>query len=203
VGNGHVMPRAGFGAIPTDAVRPTGDRGVLCQVTLAHGMHSPRGVTRDVSSSATSVPDPQDPQGRHLTAQPDTGAVRRDSYTVLVIDDDVAFQQFVSFILRKNGFVVLTASSGADGLEILSSAPRQIQVVLLDYAMTGLTGTETLQRLRDLNPTIKVLAVTVSIPQFVARGFREGVDAYIEKPVSQQELIETIDSLARSKSPGL
>jgi len=168
-------------------------------VTLARGMHFPRGVTRDISSSATPVPDLQDPQGRHLPAQPDTGAVRRNSYTVLVIDDDVAFQQFVSFILRKNGFVVLTASSGADGLDILNSAPRHIQVVLLDYAMTGLSGTETLQRLRDLNPSIKVMAVTVSIPQFVARGFWEGVDAYIEKPVSPLELIETIDSLVGSK----
>ena len=76
-----------------------------------------------------------------------------------------------------------------------------VKVVLLDYTMPGLTATETLQRLRSLNPSVKVVAVTASIPRFVTAEFREGVDGYIEKPIHPQGLMNTIDSLAGSSAP--
>jgi len=121
--------------------------------------------------------------------------VPRDSYKVLVVDDDGVFQHFVSSMLRKNGFVVLTASSGDEALDVLSRNPTNVRVVLLDYTMPGLSGAETLPRLRTLNPAIKIVALTSSIPQFVTPSFREGVDGYLEKPIHSQELIATIDSL--------
>jgi CheY-like chemotaxis protein len=123
-------------------------------------------------------------------------------YTVLVIDDDVVFQQFVSSVLIKHGFTVLVAFSGLKGLDLLSFDPWDIRVVLLDYTMPGLDGTKTLQHLRNLNPSIKVVAVTVSKPHSVTAGFRDGVDGYIEKPIRARELIETIDSLVASKPTG-
>jgi CheY-like chemotaxis protein len=132
-------------------------------------------------------------------ARAEGDAGRRDSYTVLVIDDDIVFQQLVSSVLIKHGFTVLVAFSGLKGLDMLSFDPWDIGVVLLDYTMPELDGAKTLKHLRNLNPSIKVVAVTVSKPQSVAADFRDGVDAYIEKPINPQELIATIDSLVGSK----
>jgi CheY-like chemotaxis protein len=106
---------------------------------------------------------------------------------------------FVSSILRKHGFNVLTASSGAKGLNMLTLGPGSIQVVLLDYTMPRLDGDETLKHLRNLNPSIKVVAVTVSGPHLVSASFRDGVDRFIEKPIYAQELIEAIDSVISAK----
>ena len=158
-------------------------------------------MTGDLLSNGTEAPDLQELPPGQLYAQDEGDAVRCESCAVLVIDDDVAFQQFVSSHLRANGFIVLTASSGIEGLDMLISGARGVRVVLLDYAMPDLNGSATLQRLRGLHPSIKVVAVTSLIPEVVAADFREGVDAYIEKPVNIQELIDAIDRLAASKSP--
>jgi len=150
-------------------------------------------------SSRTAQPVHRSPPRSERCARLQDKAIRRDSYSVLVIDDYVAFQQYVGSILRKNGFVVLSTSSGLDGLDMLGCKPGDIRVVLLDYTMPGLDGTKTLQHVRKLNPSIKVVAVTASIPQLVTADFREGVDAYIEKPILPQELIAIIDNLVGSK----
>jgi CheY-like chemotaxis protein len=159
-------------------------------------------MTGDPPSSGTGVPNRRDPPRTEPCTQPRIEAVRRDSYTILVIDDDVAFQQFVSSVLIRHGFTVLVAFSGLRGLDMLSCDPWDIQVVLLDYTMPELDGAKTLQHLRNLNPSIKVVAVTASKPQLVTPDFREGVDSYIVKPIHARQLIETIDSLVGSKPPG-
>ncbi len=139
----------------------------------------------------------EDMQHRHGEGK----MVPRDSYTVLVVDDNPAFQNFVGSVLAKNGFVVLTASSGGEALDAFSRNPTQVRVVLLDYSMPGLGGAETFQRLRTLKPAVKIIALTSSIPQFVTPSFREGVDGYLEKPIHVEELVATIDSLAGSSAP--
>jgi CheY-like chemotaxis protein len=129
------------------------------------------------------------------------GTVPRGSYTVLVVDDDAAFRQFVSSMLQKNGFVVLAASSGDEALDVLSGNAADVRVVLLDYSMPGLSGAETLQRLRALIPAVKIVALSSSIPQFVTPSFLVGVDGYLEKPIHTQELIATIDAVVGSEPP--
>ncbi len=78
-------------------------------------------------------------------------------------------------------------------------APSDIRLVLLDYTMPKLNGDETLRHLRNLNPSIKVVAVTSSDPDKVAPSFRDGVDKFLKKPLDAKELIAMIDSLVGSK----
>ncbi len=159
-------------------------------------------MTVDAPSPEIALPDLQEPSGTELPAQATGNAVRRESYSVLVIDDDADFQDCVSSILRENGFTVLTAGSGIRGLDMLDSGPCCVRVVLLDYTMPVLDGTQTLQYLRNLFPGIKVVAVTGSSAKSVAPDFRGGVDAYINKPLNTQELIKVIDRLAVSAPRG-
>ncbi len=125
--------------------------------------------------------------------------VSRNEFTILVVDDDASFLHLVSSVLRKHGFNVLNASSGVKGLTMFTYAPSDIRLVLLDYTMPMLDGNETLQHLRKLNPSIKVVAATSSDPDQVASSFRDGVDKFLKKPLDANELIATIDSLVGCK----
>jgi CheY-like chemotaxis protein len=131
--------------------------------------------------------------------KPPGGPVYRNEFTILVVDDDASFLHLVSSVLRKHGFNVLNASSGVKGLNMFTYAPGDIRLVLLDYTMPMLNGEQTLQHLRKLNPSIKVVAVTSSDPNQVAPSFRDGVDRFLKKPLDARELVATIDSLVGSK----
>jgi CheY-like chemotaxis protein len=122
-------------------------------------------------------------------------AIYRNEFTILVVDDDASFLHLVSSVLRKHGFTVLNASSGVKGLNMLTYAPGDIRLVLLDYSMPTLNGEETLRHLRKLNPSIKVIAVTSSDSNQVPASFRDGVDKFLKKPLDAKDLIATIDSL--------
>ncbi|MGO9526266.1 MAG: response regulator [Verrucomicrobiia bacterium] len=125
--------------------------------------------------------------------------VYRNEFTILVVDDDASFLHLVSSVLRKHGFNVLNASSGVKGLTMFTYAPSDIRLVLLDYTMPMLDGNETLQHLRKLNPSIKVVAATSSDPDQVASSFRDGVDKFLKKPLDANELVAMIDSLVGCK----
>jgi CheY-like chemotaxis protein len=121
--------------------------------------------------------------------------IYRNEFTILVVDDDATFLHLVSSVLRKHGFTVLNASSGVKGLTMFTYSPSDIRLVLLDYTMPKLNGDQTLQHLRRLNPSIKVVAVTSSDPKLVPASFRDGVDKFLKKPLDAKELIAAIDSL--------
>ena len=78
---------------------------------------------------------------------------------------------------------------------MLRYAPRDIGAVLLDFNMPRFNGTETLQFLRKLSPQVKVLAVSgVKIKELPAE-FRDGVERFVPKPFSNDDLLKTLDEI--------
>jgi len=144
---------------------------------------------------------------RHPVLEQDTNptgeTLYRNEFTILVVDDDASFLHLVSSVLRKHGFTVLNASSGVKGLNMLTYSPADIRLVLLDYTMPKLNGDQTLQHLRKLNPSIKVIAVTSTDPKLVPASFRDGVDRFLRKPLDAKELISVVDTLVGCRAqPG-
>lgn len=119
----------------------------------------------------------------------------RKSCTVLVIDDDQAFLHILRPVLQEEGYNVLTTSSGTKGLNMLRYAPKDIKVVLLDYAMPTFDGAETLRFVRQLTPNAKVVAMTGMDLNLLPEGFRSGTDAFLHKPFQMKELLETIQRM--------
>jgi DNA-binding NarL/FixJ family response regulator len=72
---------------------------------------------------------------------------------------------------------------------------RDVRVVLLDYSMPQLTGAETLAHIRKVNPYVRVVAVTAVDANLVPKSYRQGVDKFIQKPPSRDELVDTINTL--------
>ena len=115
---------------------------------------------------------------------------------ILVIDDDPSFLRLVEQILTQQGYEVLTASSGEEGLRILFA--HKPDLVLLDVVMVKMDGWQTCQRIRDISD-IPIIMITVKhkAEEDIVRGLDYGADDYLIKPVGNRELIARVRAVLR------
>ncbi|HAW58463.1 MAG TPA: DNA-binding response regulator [Bacteroidales bacterium] len=119
---------------------------------------------------------------------------------ILIIDDEPDILEFLSYNLKKKGFEVDTASSGAEGIRLaLEKIP---DLIVLDIMMPEMDGIETCQLLRT-EPNLKdvlILFLTARGEDYSQlAGFEAGADDYVKKPVSLQVLLSRIQALLRRK----
>ena len=114
---------------------------------------------------------------------------------LLIIDDDDALRLLLQTTLPREGYEVLTAADGVEGMRLLFS--QQPDLVLLDLMMPGMDGWEVLERIREVStvPVIMLTAVA-GVPQRV-RGLTRGADDYIVKPFHRDELVARMEALLR------
>ena len=79
------------------------------------------------------------------------------SGTILVIDDEEIVRQSVCDILQMQGFEVLTAVNGQDGVAQYRANQTAVNLIILDLSMPGMNGEETFHALRAINPKIQIL----------------------------------------------
>ncbi|MFB6300254.1 MAG: HalX domain-containing protein [Halobacteriales archaeon] len=111
--------------------------------------------------------------------------------TVLIVDDEPNVAEAYSLWLTDE-YTVRTATGGEAALEALDAT---VDVVLLDRRMPDLTGDEVLERIRSDGYSCRVAMVTAVDPDFdiVDMAF----DAYLVKPVTEEELNQTVEQLLR------
>ncbi len=119
--------------------------------------------------------------------------------TVLLVDDEEDFVAVLAERLQNRGMTVDTAPDGMTALE--KAAARAYDAVLLDMAMPGLDGVETLKRLREINPDVQVIVLTgkATLAQGV-ESIKAGALDLVEKPASITTLVERIDEAARQRA---
>lgn len=117
---------------------------------------------------------------------------------VLVVDDNAINRQLAKTLLARNGWTPLEADSGEAALEYLERNP--VPVMLLDISMPGLSGIETVKRIRA-NPVwqhIHVVAYTAHAMVDEKRQILEaGFDDILVKPVSKDSLLATFEPLRK------
>jgi len=112
------------------------------------------------------------------------------SKKILVVDDNVDSIMILRSILESQGFVVRTAQSGVDAIEVLSHEVPDL--VLLDVMMPQMSGIEVLERIKTTHATSKVpvIMVTAKIQDDdVLTGYQHGADYYITKPCTAKQLL--------------
>ncbi|GAB3921556.1 DNA-binding response regulator [Microlunatus endophyticus] len=114
---------------------------------------------------------------------------------VLVIEDEESYREATSYMLRKEGFEVVEAADGSQGLAEFDRVGADI--VLLDLMMPGLPGTEVCRQLRARAavPVIMVTARDSEVDKVV--GLELGADDYVTKPFSHRELVARIRAVLR------
>lgn len=119
--------------------------------------------------------------------------------TVLVVDDEEEIVGLMRDFLEADGFSVLTAYSGALALETL--AREQIDCVLLDVMMPGLSGFEVVRNIRERAdvPVLFLSARDTDIDKI--RGLRLGADDYIVKSSTPDEVVARVHAVLRRYRP--
>ena len=115
---------------------------------------------------------------------------------VLVADDDEDILLLVTTRLRRDGFEVVSASSGDQALAL--ARERKPAIAVLDIGMPGLDGLEVLEQIRgddELRGTLVLLLTAKAQESDVRRGFDVGADAYVKKPFSPAELSARVSEL--------
>jgi CheY-like chemotaxis protein len=116
--------------------------------------------------------------------------------TLLVVDDDPMIVRLLEMSLGFEGYSVITASDGEEGIEQARSGRPDL--VILDLMMPGIDGLEVTRILRSDPATSSIPVLLLSArntPVDIARGRDAGVNAYMAKPFDQSALCEQVAAL--------
>jgi len=113
--------------------------------------------------------------------------------TILVVDDEEALREVTRRILTRNGYTVVTASSGAEAIEIAASHVGPIDLVLTDVIMPTMQGPAVANEMRQLRPGIRVLFMSGHAQPVLESEAVLGTEfLLVEKPFDQAILLENV-----------
>jgi len=112
---------------------------------------------------------------------------------ILIIEDDPAIQELLSHTMSREGWKLLQARTGEDGLKILKT--RNVNCILLDIMLPGMDGLKVLKKIREINQckNIPVIMTTAKGEETdIVTGLELGADDYVVKPYSPKVLIARV-----------
>ncbi len=117
--------------------------------------------------------------------------------TILIVDDEYGIVEALRSLLEDEGFRVLTAPNGAQGLERAAEAP--VDLVIVDVMMPILGGLEMIEQLRAREPTREVPVILISAaPEPRGSADARRYSLFLRKPFPLETLLSAIDRLLRS-----
>jgi CheY-like chemotaxis protein len=114
--------------------------------------------------------------------------------TALVVEDDLKSAELIRVQLEAEGFTVLHAASAEEALVVASQQP--LSLITLDIMLPNMDGWEFLSRIKQLPALSRIPVVIISIVPDRNRGFALGAAAVVQKPISRQELYDSLVDLA-------
>lgn len=119
--------------------------------------------------------------------------------TVLVIDDDPIARDLIERFLSKEGFYVLKAASGKQGLELAKQV--RPNVILLDVMMPQMDGWSVLSAIKTQPELVNIPVVMVTIVSEKNKGYALGVSDYLLKPIDREQLVVVLQKYTSNKVP--
>ena len=124
------------------------------------------------------------PEVKRITAPSEKG-----SGTILIVEDQAAVRSFARAVLNKNGYHVIEASNGEEGVVLAREHPGQIHLLLTDVVLPGMNGKVLSDSLKGLLPHLKVLFISGYPAEAIAhRGVLNPGVAFLQKPFRPDDL---------------
>ena len=122
----------------------------------------------------------------------------KNNYRVLVVDDEIEYQRVFSYLLKKNGYMVMSCSSGREALELLEC--NEIDLVMTDLKMPEMDGVELVRQVKKRWEDIDIMVITAygSIESAV-EAMKYGAAGYSIKNSEPEALLKDVERLARIK----
>lgn len=122
----------------------------------------------------------------------------KKEFNILIVDDEVEYQQAFSYILSGHGFQTLTCSDGYTALDLLKD--NDIDLVMTDLKMPKMDGMELVRRVKELYPTIEIMVVTAfGTIESAVQSIKYGATGYFVKGSDPEGLILDINRMAKIK----
>ncbi len=127
------------------------------------------------------------------------------AHRILMIDDDREMVTLGKLILERENFEVLSAYSGAEGLQILEKEDSKIDLVLLDIMMLGMDGWQVLKSIKTNEKYASIPVIMLTARHYLedeseTANYSEMFDGYVVKPFVVRDLMGKINELIRARS---
>ncbi|MFH1984450.1 MAG: PAS domain S-box protein [Pseudomonadota bacterium] len=130
------------------------------------------------------------------TPAADTGALATGHGLILLVDDEPVALDVGRQMLARLGYTVLTAADGQSAVDIFQNRSADINLVILDMIMPGMSGGETFDRLNAIDPKVRViLSSGYSIDGQATNILNKGCRGFLQKPFSLVDLSEKIQEI--------
>lgn len=115
------------------------------------------------------------------------------SETVLLVEDEEVVRNIILEILKQQGYNVLTANNGREGLSSFKMDGKDIRVVLTDVVMPEMNGVEMAEALKDLSPRLPIIFMSGYRDQDKERLKRlSSIGVYLQKPAKAEKILEAV-----------
>ncbi len=127
------------------------------------------------------------------------------THRILMIDDDREMITLGRLILEREGFEVISAHGGLEGLEILNKADQQIDLILLDIMMLGMDGWQVLQIIKSNEKLAHIPVIMLTARHYLedeseTSNYAGMFDGYVVKPFVVRDLLGKIKDLINRSS---
>ena len=113
--------------------------------------------------------------------------------TILIVDDEAPIRELMERVLGQYGYHVLAAADGPSGVQQLRANRAQIDLVILDLVMPGLSGLKTFQLMREIDPEVKVLVSTGYSDKGQAKDvLSQGAQGFMQKPFTLHDMLRKV-----------
>ncbi|HZG01778.1 MAG TPA: response regulator [Chitinophagales bacterium] len=124
--------------------------------------------------------------------------MNQSSGTVLWCDDEIELLKPQVMFLQDKGYTVMTSSNGLDAIEMVKDNP--VDVVILDEQMPGLSGLETLSRIKAMQPTMPVVMITKNEEEnIMEEAIGSQISDYLIKPVKNNQILLSLKKILDSR----
>jgi DNA-binding NtrC family response regulator len=118
---------------------------------------------------------------------------------VLLADDDRLVRETLADLLETDGFLVLTAASAEEAMEIMSTGPTAVRILVTDLSMPGEDGISLIERARRLRPGLPAILLTGLAEEPSCFAMQGGGFHILRKPVLADDLTEYINLLTQCR----
>jgi two-component system, cell cycle sensor histidine kinase and response regulator CckA len=131
--------------------------------------------------------------GEQAAPVPTRGEVKGAKERILLVDDEPQVRESVKRLLVGQGYTVVEASHANDAMRIYDAAPSEIDLVLTDVTMPGMSGYDLAEHLRAREPNLPVVLMSgYAEPPLATGSLAAGKTGYIQKPFQVDILVERL-----------